>query len=166
MLSLLGTGMTDPWAWNGQMKELHTQVEKSIETTMHGKARPAQIGDLVAYLHSLDPAPPLDPKADSDADRQSLDRGRALFRSRGCAACHIPPLTYTSHGTVDVGLRDEAGQTLFNPPSLLGVSQRARFLHDGRAATLEEVFSDHAHQVEEGLTEEELRDLVRFLRSL
>jgi cytochrome c peroxidase len=67
---------------------------------------------------------------------------------------------------VDVGLRDEAGQKLFNPPSLRGVSQRQQFFHDGRAATLEEVFSDFGHQVDESLTEDELRDLVRFLRSL
>ena len=167
ILSLLGTGTSDPWAWNGQIKELHTQVERSVESTMRGpRVTSAQVNDLVAYLHSLPPAPPTDPEPASDADRQGLARGRALFESRGCAQCHVPPLTYTSHAAYDVGLPDEAGRREFNPPPLRGVSQRARLLHDGRAKTLEEVLTDHAHPSGEAIPEADVADLVRYLRSL
>ena len=34
-LTLRGTALTDPWAWNGEVKYLHDQVRKSLEETMH-----------------------------------------------------------------------------------------------------------------------------------
>jgi hypothetical protein len=46
------------------------------------------------------------------------------------------------------------------------VGQGYRFLHDNRAATLEEVFSKFRHKVGDGLAPAELTDLLRFLRSL
>jgi hypothetical protein len=75
-------------------------------------------------------------------------------------------LTYTSHEAYDVGFADERGHRRFNPPSLRGVGQGYRFLHDNRAATLEEVFSKFRHKVGDGLAPAELTDLLRFLRSL
>jgi len=78
----------------------------------------------------------------------------------------VPPLTYTSPGTYDVGLRDEKGLDKFNRPSLRGVSQGYSFFHDGRAKKLEEVFTVHGHQLNWALADDELGDLLRFLRSL
>jgi hypothetical protein len=80
--------------------------------------------------------------------------------------CHIPPLTYSSNGVFDVGFADERGQRKFNPPSLRGVGQGYRFLHDNRAATLEEVFTKYRHKVPADMPANDLRDLLRFLRSL
>jgi hypothetical protein len=65
-----------------------------------------------------------------------------------------------------VGLRDELGETRFNPPSLRGVGQRDRLFHDNRAAGLESVFTRHRHQLDAELSNDDLRDLLRFLRSL
>jgi cytochrome c peroxidase len=65
-----------------------------------------------------------------------------------------------------VGLRDEVGNREFNPPSLRGVSQGGPYLHDGRAATLRDVFETHRHQIREGLKIGELADLLAFLESL
>ena len=95
-----------------------------------------------------------------------MARGRAVFEAQGCAACHVPPLTYTSDQVVDVGLEDGQGLSRFNPPSLRGVSQRDSLLHDGRAKSLDAVFQDFGHQLREGLPDEDLRALVRFLKSL
>ncbi|HLJ93288.1 MAG TPA: hypothetical protein VKU02_08870, partial [Gemmataceae bacterium] len=89
-----------------------------------------------------------------------------IFQERGCSHCHIPPITYSSHETYDVGFADERGQRRFNPPSLRGVSQGWRYLHDNRAATLPEVFTKFRHKVGNGISPEELSDLLRFLRSL
>jgi cytochrome c peroxidase len=55
-------------------------------------------------------------------------------------------------------------------PHLHGVYDSAPYLHDGRAATLEQVFERHnaarkhgkAHQ----LTKQELADLLRYVREL
>jgi DNA-binding beta-propeller fold protein YncE len=167
VLSLLGTRDNNPWAWNGGLRTLHEQVVQSVASSMQGGKLPlAQADDLVAYLHSLPHAPPVLPEATSAEDISLLARGRAVFEAQGCAACHVPPLTYTSDQIVDVGLEDEQGLRKFNPPSLRGVSQRDSFLHDGRARKLDAVFQDFGHQLRKGLPDEDLQALVRFLKSL
>jgi YVTN family beta-propeller protein len=165
VLSLLGVKETGPWAWNGGMASLGDQVRKSIQTTMHGpKPSDEQVQELTAYLETLAPPPAL-ARLRGQADEPRVKHGQEVFTKQGCANCHVAP-TYTSGKTYDVGLPDEAGQRYFNPPSLRGVSQGSPFFHDGRAATLEEVFSRYQHQLKDKLTPQELADLLGFLRSL
>jgi DNA-binding beta-propeller fold protein YncE len=166
-LTLRGTAFTDPWGWNGGMKYLQDQIDKSLRDTMHAPTvSGAQINDLLSFLHTLPPPPPLEPATEDKEDRQKMKRGEALFHERGCIRCHIPPVTYSSHQPRDVGFADENGLRTFNPPSLRGVGQGYRFLHDNRAATLDEVFTKYRHKVGDGLTAEERDELLRFLRSL
>ncbi len=174
VVSLLGTGLTDPWAWSGAERELRDQIHKSLETTSYNRlgyakqpeATARRLEDLAAFLHSLPPPPPLDPPTDQPGDVQQIERGRRLFHDRGCARCHVPPLTYTSPEAFDVGLTDEQGQKKFNPPSLRGVSQGESFLHDGRAKRLSDVFIEFGHGLDTSLSDGELADLLRFLRSI
>lgn len=166
VLSLLGGRDNNPWAWNGQQRNLHDQVFKSVQSTMHGPGLSARdVNSIVAYLHSLDPPPPVDIPAD-ETDRRLIDQGRSVFLKQQCQRCHVPPLTYSSDGLFDVGLEDENGFRKFNPPSLIGVGHRRAFFHDMRAESLGEVFVDHGHQLQEPLIDDELKALVRFLRSL
>jgi cytochrome c peroxidase len=58
------------------------------------------------------------------------------------------------------------GKKTFNPPSLRGVGHGTAFFHDGRAATLEEVFTRHRHQIPNDMPRTDLDDLLAFLRSL
>jgi cytochrome c peroxidase len=164
VLSLRGVGDTAPWAWNGSMMDLGEQVRKSIRTTMHGpNPSDEQVRDVTAFLRTLPPAPPLG--SFRKADAATVRRGREVFERQGCAGCHTPP-TYTSPRTYDVGLVDEVGNTRFNAPSLRGVSQGGPYFHDNRAATLEDVFRRHKHQLKGPLGEREVADLTAFLRSL
>jgi cytochrome c peroxidase len=166
-LTLLNTALTDPWAWNGEMKYLHDQVRHSLDETMHARFVTAeQVDDLVSFLHTLPPPPPLNPLGKDEADRRQIERGRQIFQERGCVHCHIPPLTYSSHETYDVGFADERGLRRFNPPSLRGVGQGYRFFHDNRAANLGEVFTRFHHKVGKETAPSELADLSRFLRTL
>ena len=165
--TLMGTRLTDPWAWNSSFRTLDEQVKSSLETTLHVEDFTSQqISDITAFLHTLPPPPPLEPATESLADKITLARGKSLFKSLGCANCHIPPLTYTSPDSYDVGLEDEKRLRKFNPPSLRGVSQGYTFFHDGRAKSLEEVFTVYGHQLSRDLDKSELADLLRFLRSL
>ncbi|MCA8990856.1 MAG: hypothetical protein KDA88_02710 [Planctomycetaceae bacterium] len=160
--SLLGTRDNNPWAWNGSMQTLHGQVTKSFHSTMHSPDTSARdVMDVVAYLHSLAPAPPL--QVD---DEKLISQGQRIFNDRGCQRCHIPPLTFTSDLTYDVGLADEHGLKKYNPPSLRGVGQRFGFFHDLRAPTLESVFEEYGHQLDDSLTPRQLRALVAYLQSL
>jgi mono/diheme cytochrome c family protein len=160
--TLHGVGDTAPWAWNGSMARLEEQVSQSIRTTMHGP-RPTerQVADLTAYLRTLTPppAPHRNPKG------ESVRHGKSVFESAGCARCHAAP-AYTTPRTYEVGLEDELGKTLFNPPSLRGVGQGVAFFHDGRASSLDEVFTRHRHQMPTELARKDLDDLLAYLRTL
>jgi DNA-binding beta-propeller fold protein YncE len=161
VLTLLGVKDTGPWTWVGGSPDLAGQVHKSVKTTMRSlRVRDDQVRDLTAYVQTLAPPPPA-----READEASVGRGRAVFQREACANCHAPP-TYTTPKTYDVGLHDEAGNTAFNPPSLRGVGQAGPYFHDGRAATLEEVFERHHHPGRTQLTRGEVDDLANFLRSL
>jgi cytochrome c peroxidase len=164
VLSLLGTADTGAWAWNGNMTSLEEQVRKSVRTTMQGQGpRAKEVEALTAYLKTLQPPPAVGKLRHADA--AAVDRGGKVFREQECAACHAPP-TYSTKESYEVGLSDKLGNRKFNPPSLRGVSQRGPYFHDNTAATLEDVFAKHRHQLTRELTAEELRDLVAFLQSL
>lgn len=163
-LTLLGTRDTDRWAWNGEIKELHDQVRKSIETSMQGESNAQAVYDLTAYLHTLEPPPPLAPR--DEADRQQIEAGRQVFAQQRCTQCHIPPLTYTSHDVYEVWPNQGKPAAKFNPPSLRGVGQGSRFFHDGRATALEDVLDVYGHQISEPLSDTDRAALLRFLRSL
>jgi cytochrome c peroxidase len=164
VLTLLGGGETGPWSWNGHVARLESQVETSIVSTMQGQPPDeATVADLAAYLRTLPAPPPLGPLQGDDP--AAAARGEIVFAARGCADCHAGP-TYTTPAIYDVGTRDKLGQSQFNPPSLRGVSQGGPYLHDGRAATLEELFSVHRHPPGEEIPPGDLADFVVFLRSL
>jgi YVTN family beta-propeller protein len=166
VLSLLGVSDTAPYAWNGQMNDLTAQIRSSIINTMQRSEAPSEedVQALAAYLHTLEPPPSLERLRGAD-DPSAIARGQQIFERQKCNRCHAPP-TYTSAQAFDVGLEDSQGNRRFNPPSLRGVGQRGPYFHDNRAATLEDVFQVHGHQVPNGIAEGELTDLLAFLRSL
>jgi DNA-binding beta-propeller fold protein YncE len=165
--TLLGTALTDKWAWNGSFQYLHEQIQKSLKTTLRTENTDPQTAlDLSAFLHTLPPPPPTEPATSDKSDQSRIERGQIVFREHGCGKCHVPPINYTSHEVHDVGLTDEHGQTKFNAPSLRGVSQLRRFFHDNRASSLEDVFLEFNHPRATVLDDDELADLLRFLRSL
>lgn len=161
VISLLGVVDTAPWSWLGKRGDLIHQIHQSIETTMGEVTSPEKAEALHAFMETLTPAPPL---------RESLNemeqaKGMAVFEKLRCDECHAPP-QFTDTESYDVGITDEAGHTHFNPPSLLGVSQRTQWLHDGRAKTLRSIFEDHHHLINGDVSEEDMESLIRFLESL
>ncbi len=161
-LSLLGVSDTAPYAWDGHQATLDEQVSSSFRTTLRGKAPDAdQVRAVSAYLRTLPPAPPVSTASDPSA----VSRGRTVFERRRCDRCHAPP-SYTTPATYDVGLFDDVGNELFNPPSLRGVSQRDRLFHDGRALGLEDVLVRFAHPDDRTMPKGDVTDLIAFLRSL
>ena len=100
-----------------------------------------------------------------------MSSGKELFRRGHCGRCHRAP-TYTINETRDVGVSDPYpdAHNLYNPPSLIGLQDRYRYLHDGRAASLWEVFREHNAPGKHGevgkFSDAELRDLIAFLKTL
>ena len=168
ILTLHGAGPTGPWGWTGRRITLDDQIARSVETTMRLEKgdSDAAVSALVAFIDRLDPLPSVR-LARRQVDPTRVDVGRQIFEKEGCAKCHSPPL-YESAGNRKVGLKDEAGVDHFNPPSLLGISQRVAggYLHDGRARHLRDVFEKHRHPRGRIVGPEDLEKLLYFLESL
>ena len=137
-----------------------------------------------------------------DANAPDVLKGRALFREQGCASCHVPRhetgtvddapelsgqviFPYTDLLLHDMGpdLADgrpdfEASGTEWRTPPLWGVglvqtvNRHTRFLHDGRARSLEEAILWHGGEAEKSrerfrhLSADERAALLRFLESM
>jgi hypothetical protein len=128
---------------------------RRVETRLPDEALYA----LALYIYSLQPPHnpnPFDEKAKT---------GQKIFAREGCPACHAPPL-YTSNkltlaegftppkdkpASLDVlpvsvatdpglALATRKGTGYYKVPSLRGVWYRGHYLHDGSAASLEEMF--------------------------
>lgn len=116
----------------------------------------ADLIDLVIFLRELAaPAPlPMNDRA---------RRGETLFFSTGCAKCHVPNLKQTGEPALaytdllihDMGpdLADQVTQLLadgseFRTQPLWGVRFTAPFLHDGRAATLDDAIRAHGGEAQ------------------
>ncbi|MEX0819831.1 MAG: cytochrome c peroxidase, partial [Pirellulaceae bacterium] len=166
VLSLLGRANTEPFAWAGTADTLQAQIHKSLTHTMQADDPPTdeQLTALAAYVETLAPPPSIDLMRGVQ-DPEAIERGRQLFGNLQCTNCHQPPV-YTTPESYDVGIHDKQGSREFNPPTLLGVGQRGPYFHDNRAASLEDVFLKHKHQLDEDLSANELKDLLAFLRSL
>ncbi len=165
VLSLRGVAQTPPWSWNGSKTTLVEQIHTSAARTMQGGGLTARgAADVAAFLATLNPLPPYRPAHD-EHDRRTIRKGRQLFESLGCVECHRGE-THTSAEVYDVGLRDERGNTRFNPPSLRGVGYRRGWFHDKRARTLRAVLEEFEHQLPRRLTENEIGVLLRYLESL
>lgn len=161
VISLLGVADTAPWSWLGKRTDLTQQVHRSIQTTMREIPSEEKASALRTFMETLPPAPPLKPVLSP----KKATAGMALFEKLRCDECHLPP-TYTDEDVYEVGVKDETGTTAFNPPSLLGVSQRTHFMHDGRVNNLRSLFTEHKHMLKSDLSNQDLKLLIEFLQSL
>jgi DNA-binding beta-propeller fold protein YncE len=159
--TLLGVGETGPWGWSGNFESLEDQVHKSLQTTMHSKAKADVAADIAAYLRSLKPPPAAETKLDASV----IATGRIVFETSGCMDCHQTNLL-TSDKVVDVGFRDGVNQTQFNPPSLRSVGQRRTFFHDGRAKSIGEAIKLHLAGLKKELSPADQTSLREYLLSL
>ena len=166
VLTLLGAQQSGPYAWNGRVATLAEQVEKSIKTTMRGPQPTAhQVAAITAYVQTLVPPPGLSiARAEINLSKQK--QGQAIFKSAGCVDCHRVDHEYTTAETYDVGLVDVEGNREFNPPSLRGVSQKPRLLHDRSAHNYREALRIHPDGEPLDLSANEWDALTHFLNSL
>ncbi len=151
----------------------------------------ADLSLLTDFVRLL--APPSPPPLASFAERDSVRKGEAIFRTLRCPACHTPvmrtgpsPTPALSNRTIalysdlllhDMGPGSRGVCTPGARPSeirtarLLGLRYRARFLHDGRAATLEDAIMLHGGEAEKArdafaaLSYQGKRYLLKFLNT-
>ena len=130
----------------------------------------AKLPALRAYQHSL-PAPP--PPGGS-FDAAIAERGRGVF-DRTCASCHIGgagtdnnsgKLHAPAETGVDGAYAARTATKAYRTTPLRGLWQHAPYFHDGSAATLADVVAHYNRVRTLGLTAEQQRDLVEYLKSL
>jgi mono/diheme cytochrome c family protein len=130
----------------------------------------AKLPALRAYQHSLDaPAP----RAGS-FDSVAANRGRAVF-GRNCMGCHVGA-TGTDNNAGKLHAPSETGMDgayaartrnkAYRTTPLRGLAQHPPYFHDGSAATLGNVVAHYDRQRSLGLTADDQRDLVEYLKSL
>jgi YVTN family beta-propeller protein len=166
--SLFGVKDTAPYGWEGSSPTLEDRIAGTLRTLHQHEPEGTEVEDIAAYLRSL---PPPRPPPVKDEDKPAVARGEKLFEDKAqCAKCHQGP-TFQDGKAHDIGTRGETDTTnRFDTPSLRGVAHENVFLHDGRARTLEEVFTRHNEQKKHGaahqLSKDELADLLKYLSSL
>ena len=153
---------TAPLHWDGDMAGLDEIMSEVFVNRMAGMPQgPRRVRAFAKYIDSL-PAVPVSPVADA----ASAERGRALFNDAtvACASCHSGE-KLTNNTSVDVG----TGRA-FQVPTLVGVSMRAPFMHDGCAPTLRDRFGacggGDKHGRTSQLTTAQIDDLVTYLETL
>ena len=156
---LLGS---EPFHWDGDMRDLKTLMSKVFEGRMSGPHLNDEQHNALAKW--VDRIPELPRVAAKDVAR--VARGLALFGNVdvGCASCHSGP-RLSNNATVSVG----TGLAL-QVPSLRGVAYRGPFLHNGCAPSLIDRFGKcggaDAHGKTSTLAPTQLQDLVAYLETL
>lgn len=130
------------------------------------------------------PAPTPEPGKDFNAE--AAERGDALFSGKArCATCHTEPIWtepgWSLHEASEVGIDDF--QASRGPDGVLKTANLAalfvrenglymdpanagRYYHDGRFKTLKDVVMHYNDFLDLGLTEQEMNDLVEYLKSI
>jgi hypothetical protein len=154
-----------PFHWRGEFSDFQALASDVLLTRMEGEANEPSVAALGRWLDTV-PAPTPSPTGTAD----QIAHGKQLFSDPqvGCATCH------SGEYLTDNTRRDVGTGTTFQVPSLIGISARAPFFHDGCAATLEDRFDPgqatcnggDAHGHTSQLGADDIRDLIAYLDTL
>ena len=110
-------------------------------------------------------------------DEGAAERGKELFAGQAkCATCHVPPLFtepgWNLHTPEEIGVDDfqasRAPDKRYRTPPLKGLWTHTKggYFHDGRFSTLGEVVQHYNGFLGLGLSDQQVHDLVEYLKSL
>lgn len=108
---------------------------------------------------------------------EAAERGKQVFNGQAkCATCHVPPLFtepgWNMHTASEIGIDDfqasRAPDKAYRTSPLKGLWTHTRggFYHDGRFATLGDVVTHYDQFFGLGLSDQQKKDLVEYLKSL
>lgn len=169
--SMLLAHQTPPSMASGIRADAETAVRSGI-THIQFAVRPDEDAQAIdEYLKNLKPVP--SPALVNGQLSESAKRGKAIFFSEriNCGKCHPEPL-YTDKQMHDVKSRGKYDRRDdFDTPTLIECWRTAPYMHDGHYVTLKSLFKEGKHGKFSGgnidsLSEQEMADLVEFVRSL
>lgn len=154
-----------PFHWDGAFTEGAALARQTTEALMEGDGLLVDFGAIDAWMAEM-PLPR--PRVPDDPDAAS--RGRALFSSAGCDACHGGALYSDGalHEVIPSSDDPDANVPGVSTPSLVGVRARAPYFHDGRAASLLDTLDvpSDTHGRTAALSAGGRADLLAYLESL
>jgi len=156
---------TPPAMWSGVRADLADGV--GAGERFQGFVPMALVqGPITEYLTHPDRAP----SPYRNRDPKAIARGKTLFTIAGCNLCHPAP-TYSDLKFHDLGFGTPNDfRNRFDTPSIRSCYRTAPYLHDGRAPTLRSLFTEHnpdnLHGRTKGFTDQELDDLIAYVKSL
>jgi cytochrome c peroxidase len=138
---------------------------------------PDMVTSKLAALHFYQLAIPAPTPPQGSFDAAAAARGKTLFEAKAkCSTCHVPPLFtepgWNMHKPEEVGVDDfqsnRAPDKRYRTAPLKGLfaHQKGGFYHDGRFATLDQVVQHYNSTQSLGLSPQEIKDLVEYLKSL
>jgi hypothetical protein len=138
---------------------------------------PDLITSKLADLHVYQLAIPAPIPPDGSYDPEAAARGEELFVGKAnCAECHVPPLFtepgWNMHTPEEIGIDDfqanRSPDERYRTAPLRGLwtHMEGGFYHDGRFETLQDVLDHYNDFFGLGLTEQEMGDLIEYLKSL
>jgi CxxC motif-containing protein (DUF1111 family) len=166
-------GVTNPGAPDAHLPSARSGSGPCAGESSSLKDDGSRVAALAAYVGSL-PAP------QAGAVQPA---GEAVFEQIGCASCHTPSLNgvplYSDLLLHDMGRTlddkvvqaDARGQDWRTTP-LWGLSSRQRFLHDGRARTIQAAITAHSGEADpiieryRALTPDDRQAILAFLSAL
>ena len=182
--SLREIGDTAPFKWNGKNQTVYKQDGMRFSTvlTRTEQFSYADLDAISAYIMRGIEQPPnlmYNPTGELTA---SQERGKLLYErtedhagnpipeNNRCVTCHPAPF-YSNLKLADVSTLAVSDDSIpFDTPHLNNVFASAPYLHDGRAKTLEEIWTiygtDDKHGYVNDMSKSELNDLVNYLKSL
>ncbi|MBI3853937.1 MAG: beta-propeller fold lactonase family protein [Verrucomicrobia bacterium] len=169
--SLLFAHQTPPSMWLGVRSNAYVSVRAGIRFSLF-TVQPPEVADAIDdYLKSLKPMP--SPHLVKGKLSPAAERGKKLFFDEkvACADCHKGAFL-TDMKLHDVGTVGKFDQPTdrFDTPSLIEVWRSGPYLHDGRAATIRDIFTtfqrEDKHGVTSHLTPKQIDDLVEYVLSL
>jgi len=141
------------------------------------RGTPDRLTAKLAALHFYQLSIPAPKAPVGSFDQAAFARGKVLFESAArCAGCHVPPL-FTEPGNnlhapsevgVDAFQADRSPTHMYRTAPLAGLwsHQKGGFYHDGRFATLLDVVSHYDSLLSLGLTDQQKKDLVEYLKGI
>ena len=168
--SLLFSHQTAPVMAMGVRQTAEVAVRAGFKFILFAVVPDETSNAVDAYLKSLKADP--NPFLVNGKPSESATRGKALFDGKAaCNKCHTGQYftDLKAYDTGTLGAYDRPENRFFTP-KLTEIYRTAPYLHDGRAVTLEEVFTawnkEDKHGVTSKLSKEELADLIAYLSSL
>jgi len=173
ILSARGVANTSPYLRGGDYNRAAHLIEVT-EGTFGGYIfeQPNRAEALEDYVMSLPGTVPSWLVSSTPPAEERLRAGYQAFDKARCTLCHTPPAFTNLSQHPAASLFDDfpnPTRTL-DTPSLLGLSQSAPYLYDGRAKTIEQVLDEHNQAKRHGdvgvLNEHERQELLYFLETL